>query len=119
MKADKGNDFSYAIRLGYHESHPQRDNIVLNDIQIKGYKGAAIRVDSEWPINNGKLEKIRINNCASEDCGSEIVYGKQELFLSLKEKTRKIGAVWLFLLPLGGISFYIMKRRNIKYDYNK
>lgn len=114
MKADKGNKFTYAIRLGYHESQPLRDNITLNNIKIKGYNGAAIRVDSEWPMKNGKLEKVRINNCISEDCGSEIVYGRQEFFLSLKEKTVKKGIVWLFLLPIGGIGFFIVKKRKHK-----
>ncbi len=110
MRADEGNTISYAIWLGYHESRPQRTNIVLNNIHVKGYEGAAIRVDSEWPMKNGKPMQIKVINCESKDCGAEIVYGKQELLMSMKEKALKIGAGWLFLLSIGGVGVFAMRK---------
>ena len=112
MFANKGFNSNYAIRLGYHDSKPQRTNIVLNNIHIKGYSGAAIRIDSEWPEKNGKPDQLKLLNCTCVDCGAKIVYGIEEYFMSIEDNNIiKIGIGGLLFLSLGGASLYTMRRR--------
>ena len=129
VETEEGND-KIAIDLQYYRSKdwPVRSNIVISDMVIDGYGGAAINVGQGDLITYKKYDGLTISGCTIKDCGKGIKIGKSVKNLHIYDnkvdgKPVASGSVWQMGIPLfvflllatGGATFLIRKKKRLFY----
>lgn len=124
VETEEGNDET-AIDLQYYRSidWPVRSNIVISDMKIDGYGGAAIFVGQGNLITYKKFDGLTISGCTIQNCGEGIKIGrsvKNLRFYNNKIDGKPISSeslmlmsipVCMFLLLItGGLTFYIKRK---------
>jgi len=64
-----------AIELDYSEGSATRTNIIINDIEIKGYGGAGIVIRNGVDSFTPQYNRVSITNCRISKCGKGVVKG--------------------------------------------